>query len=293
MEHGFPLARLAQFVAAARTRDVPTRLVVRNTERFGLLHLYFRGGRLVHLEGHLADPVQCLTDLGTWRYGVVRQDEIGGAALFGPLDPALDPALDRALRRLEAQGVVQPDTTWPQRVTPAAPAAPAAYGPPSAKLPALSMDTSVRPRSQPYAAHRAAAPATRDGNVTPAEPLTVPQWQMVALVVHQVVAHVGAEIGAQMAVGLLQQALAREATRGTALAAELTLDASGWLQLTRADAIARYSGVEVAEQVAALLASFETRCASLTGSEQAHQLIAQAAEPFRMGLAQLGLDISA
>src|SRR5262249_10786496 len=50
MEHGYPLSRLPAIVAAVRARTAPMRLSLRNSERFGVLHLYFSGGRLVAVE---------------------------------------------------------------------------------------------------------------------------------------------------------------------------------------------------------------------------------------------------
>src|SRR5258705_13256882 len=94
MEHGHPLARLAAFVAAARARGRPTRLVLRNTERFGLVPLYFRYGHLDHVEGHLNTPLNSLVDLATWHLAVIRQDEIGSGlpppAVVGPAATAVE-----------------------------------------------------------------------------------------------------------------------------------------------------------------------------------------------------------
>src|SRR5258706_11783153 len=108
MEHGHPLARLAAFVAAARARGRPTRLVLRNTERFGLVHLYFRNGHLDHVEGHLNTPLNSLVDLATWQLGVIRQDEIGSGLPPLPGDRTPATALTPGLPQLEARGGVQP-----------------------------------------------------------------------------------------------------------------------------------------------------------------------------------------
>src|SRR5260370_10345344 len=113
LERGSPLGRLAAFVAAARARGRPTRLVLRNTERFGLVHLYFRNGHLDHVEGHLNTPLNSLVDLATWQLGVIRQDEIGSGLPPSPVHRTLATALTDVLRPFEARAVVQPAPTAP------------------------------------------------------------------------------------------------------------------------------------------------------------------------------------
>src|SRR5258706_13216319 len=104
MEHGHPLARLAAFVAAARARGRPTRLVLRNTERFGLVHLYFRNGHLDHVEGHLNTPLNSLVDLATWQLGVIRQDEIGSGLPPSPGGGLLEIAVNTVPRPVSGRG---------------------------------------------------------------------------------------------------------------------------------------------------------------------------------------------
>jgi hypothetical protein len=122
--------------------------------------------------------------------------------------------------------------------------------------------------------------------------ITDPQWQLVALVVHQVLEQAVAAIGGRMAEGVLRQALAH-AAKSHRVASAIELDESGWLKVTAGHTITRYTAFDVADAIAAILTGFELRCASLVGAERAQRIIASAAAPFRTSLAQIGLDVSA
>src|SRR5579884_1673328 len=50
------------------------RLSIRNGDRFGLAHLYFRDARLIHVTGDKRDGESVLQDLITWSKGSVRFD---------------------------------------------------------------------------------------------------------------------------------------------------------------------------------------------------------------------------
>jgi len=287
MEHGHPLARLAAFVAAARARGRPTRLVLRNTERFGLVHLYFRNGHLDHVEGHLNTPLNSLVDLATWQLGVIRQDEIGSGLPPSPVDRTLETALTAVLRQLEARGVVQPAPparVW-QNGQPGPRSVPTAEMPPplaSAKsLPPLTVASDAPLVPAPHSLPAASA----------ADAMTIPQWQLLALVVHQVVERASELVGADMAAALLRSSLAHVA-RSAPVLRDVEVDSSVWLKATDETAILRFSMYDVAEAVASLLTNFEVRCASLMGAERAQAMVASAAAPFRASLSQIGLDVA-
>lgn len=295
MEHGFPLARLAQLVADTRARRRTGRLVARNTERFGLIHLYFVQGRLAQVQGHAATPLASITDLATWRYGVLRQDTPPDPSEAAAPDPRLDAALDDALRRLQASGVVRPAMSggWSGSL----PASASSHPSPSHASPPPSAPSSIGsgalpPLSRLQDASGSTAPGRAATKTARADALTTPQWQMVALVVHQVIEGATVLIGAQMAENLLRQALA-SAARSYSLLLDLEVEAGGWLKTREDGAITQYSTADVAEAVAAVLTGFEVRCASLIGATRAQDIILVAAAPFRNALAQIGLDISA
>src|SRR5262249_55843904 len=107
MKHGYPLSRLSALVAAARVRTAPMRLSLRNSERFGVLHLYFSGGRLVAVEGHHDTPLNSLAALATWQNGVIRRDEVETAPASEP-DPRLETLFAHVLHELVVRGVLTP-----------------------------------------------------------------------------------------------------------------------------------------------------------------------------------------
>lgn len=355
MEHGYPLARLAACVAAARMRGRPTRIVVRNTERFGLIHLYFEQGHLIRIEGHRGSPLAALTDLATWQYGVLRQDDMEGEHTGGAIDPRLDAALFDVLGQLEARGVVQPVPPVPQfsrsgagaagapnvsqfRRSASAASVPSWATPPAprslrsqhsqptgpsatvstpADLPPLDAIREIpepppslrqaiageplRSQRQPAAAQAVpqAAPIQAAQPIPAAQPLlpeeerlTEPQWQLIALVVRQILEKASGIVGEQMAQSMLRQALGHAARTGPLLT-HVELDTSGWLRVLPPHEITQYSAYDVVDAIAALLTGFETRCATLVGAEQAQHILMSAAAPFRASLVQIGLDISA
>ena len=329
MEQEYPLANLAQMVASALGQEHPTRLALRNTERFGIVHLYFAHGRLSHVAGHRASAQASLSDLATWHAGAIRRDE-GSSAAVPSVDQfegesALAPRLAEAIRALEANGVISPSapvspvipkpvshggvsgrlsplTTHTHPGVSRLPSYPQTSGPLSlppsaldmsqleqvAGLPPL-MDAAMPP--EPPASLRGASGELRRASV---ELLSAPQWQLIALVTRQVVEHAGQQIGQQLAENLLRQALGQTAASKTPLRV-VEVDSSGWLQAVSSPegkTITSYPTTEVADAIAALLTSFELRCAALVGALQAHQFIATATMPFRASLAQIGLAVT-
>ena len=303
MEQELPLSALAGVVASTRARGLVARLVVRNSERFGLVHLYFDQGRLVHVEGHLGDPVRSLGDLGGWQQGSVRQDAAAFTGQTVIFDPRLDMALSTALRRLVERGASAPPVTPKSTSLPFfSPTPPPGSGPLPASqlhatgtggLPPLSRaPTGTRAGAVAAAPERGAAPGTGSAaGLAERDRLTTPQWQLVALVVRQMVEKLDQVAGTPMAESLLRQSLAHTARSNPTLH-DLEIEPSGWLKEKREAAMTTQSADDVAEALAALLTNFELRCASLVGKEQAHQILASTAEPYRAALAQIGLDVS-
>lgn len=296
MDQDYPLARLGTIVALARTRTTPTRLLLRNSDRFGVIHLYFAGGRLVSVEGHRDSPVNTLADLGAWENGTIRTDD-AQIPLLGDPDPRLEVALAHALQELAAHGA---------RHTPSRPRSRPGRTRPT-PLPGASQPATPRPVSGLFRSGPASSDippvglpplsATPEVPVGPAaeaprpENLTAPQWQLIALAVRQVVTQAGAEIGETMSIRLFSQALAH-AARTRPMLAPLSIELSGWLTATPADAMLQFRCDAVVEAVADVLAGFETRCASLVGPSRAKGLIVAAVGPFRQGLAQIGLEVA-
>src|SRR5262249_18614403 len=122
MEHGYPLSRLPALVAAARAQTAPTRLLLRNSDRFGVLHLYFSGGQLVAAEGHRDTPYHSLADLATWRNGVIRRDTVETVPAGEP-DARLEALFAHVLHELSARGVVG-SPSHARSLAPSAPSGP-------------------------------------------------------------------------------------------------------------------------------------------------------------------------
>src|SRR5215469_17797989 len=116
MEHTYPLSRLAIDITTVRAKGQTLRLVLRNTERFGLIHLYFEHGHLVQVQGHKEGPLKSFADLATWSQGTIRQDDIALGAEKRGINPGLEEGLDSTLLQLESRGVVQaPPSSRPSR----------------------------------------------------------------------------------------------------------------------------------------------------------------------------------
>jgi len=81
------------------------RLTLRNTARMGLAHLYFRGGRLVHVVGNRGGANITLTDLAEWTLATIRFER--GIAMGGEgINAEQERLFDDVLMRLQRRGVV-------------------------------------------------------------------------------------------------------------------------------------------------------------------------------------------
>jgi hypothetical protein len=296
MEHTYPLSRLSIDITTVRAKGQTLRLVLRNTERFGLIHLYFEHGHLVQVQGHKEGPLKSFADLATWSQGTIRQDEVALGADKRGINPGLEEGLDSTLMQLESRGVVQaPPSSRPSR----------SY---QAETPPYVLPTPFQPptivggndQPPPWGSPPNAAGAPHElfsdmqtipiASANPSDYLVDSQWQLLALVVRQVVDQAGALLGKETADGFIRQSLAYGAVKRPPLRI-LEMDATGWLSPLPGQHISSYPLADVADAVAVLLTSFEDRCASVIGEADAHRLIANAARPFSASLAQLGLAI--
>lgn len=293
------LSELSGLVAAIRANGRTVRLVVRNVDRLGLLHLYFGAGRLVHVEGHAGSAPMALRDLATWFHGAIRLD-----AVAAPISPsgsadALEGYLDLALKELEMRGVVYPAP--PSVVQPSSPRMPTPSGPPRGAqgLPPLTGPVSGPRMTARPPVNSGPMPATPQNpqeqaqRAMPAveEALTGPQWHLLALAVRQITEQVGQVVGGRTSDGLLRQALAQTAPRNAFLAG-LEVDQTGWLRARQDGFAGRFSRYTAAEAIADLLTAFEAGCATLLGAARVREIIATAVAPLRVSLAQIGLSIS-
>lgn len=302
------LSELSGLVAAIRAHGRTVRLVVRNVDRLGLLHLYFGAGRLVHVEGHAGSAPMALRDLATWFHGAIRLDAVAAPASPSGGTDALEGYLDLALKELEMRGVIYPAP--PSIVQPSSPRMPTPSGPPRGAqgLPPLNGPAggprmTARPETNsgpmpdiPAIPAMPVTPTTPQGQAPRGQPavedaLTGPQWHLLALAVRQITEQVGQVVGVRTGDGLLRQALAQTAPRHAFLAG-LDVDHTGWLRARQDGFAERFSRYTAAEAIADLLTVFEADCATLLGPARVREIIATAVAPLRASLAQIGLSIS-
>lgn len=300
MEHSNSLSRLSAEIAEIRSQNRTVRLVLRNTERFGVLHLYFEHGRLMQVQAHKENPSKSFADLATWNYATIRVDELadsvhmpGSSASVG-----LEQALDSTLRQLESRGAVAPPPN--SRHAFSVQTQPYEAGAPWEMPPSYALGGDAPPRNhavlpthgEPQAHELFSDMQTLPiASTNPSDYVAEAQWQLLALVVKHVVDQAGTAIDQDAADGLIRQSLAYSAVKRPPLRI-LELDASGWLAPLPGQRITSYPLAEVADAIATLLTNFESRCASLVGEEDAHRIVVAAARPFSASLAQLGLAIA-
>jgi hypothetical protein len=292
-----------------------------------VLHLYFHQGQLVLVEGHRGAGEASLRDLATWQQGTIRQYDLDAPPPGAPsADPQLEAALAETLREMELRGILtraappvsdptfdsRPSQPGPlaipapsaaPRITsnlqgqtpPATPPTPTVSSlglpplagslPPDRSAPNRSMSDLATTRTPSVIGARQGPPTTH-----PSAQITDPQWQLLALFLHQIVEHAGQKIPPKMAIGLMMQGLSKRAT-GSLILTGLAVDEHGWLAPQSEDFLARFPTYEIAQAVADLITEYESRLAQLTSASEAHSIIAEAAEPLRLPLASLGLKI--
>jgi hypothetical protein len=297
-----PFAYLPAYIAAARARGRPTRLVLRNSDRIRVVHLYFQQGRLIQVEGHRGTGAASLADLANWQGGTIRQDDLGNQPIAGEPDPQLEVTLGGALLQLETLGVINrasplasdprvPAIGTSQPGLSAVPSTPS-YGasgmgmPGLPPLPAPPLSEAMTART-PTAPTAPTAPSRSGAGEAP--------WQLLARFVYQIVERAEREIPPAIAVGMLMQAVSRLSTSSSAapVMSCVEVDEAGWLRPRQEGALARFSLFDLTQSIAQLITDYQTRCAQHVGHENARKIITDAAEPYRLALKSLGLDISA
>ena len=296
MDHAHPLSGLAGMVAALRAQGRTARLALHNTDRFGLIHLYFARGRLIRVEGHAGDPARNLLDLRTWQSGAVRVDDVEAPAGVAASPAALEAELHQALLELERRGVVypappaaSPEPPMYARSSPAGASGPGGL-PPLDRVPAEDVEVAGRAAAAPPGSH--AEPARGSARAQSGPPLTVPQWQLLALAVRQVTEHTAQLLGGKIAESILRNGLIR-ASYDSGFLQGLEVDHTGWLRAREQGFVTRYTTFDAAEAVALLLTQMEQSVAEIAGPQRAQSLIAGAVAPFRTSLEQIGLTIRA
>jgi hypothetical protein len=97
---------LAVIVNTIRGSRMFGRLTLRNVDRPGVAHLYFRGGKLVHILSSRGDATASLVELQRWRRATVRLER-GTFAIKGEtISQEQEQAFDILLVQLQRQGII-------------------------------------------------------------------------------------------------------------------------------------------------------------------------------------------
>ncbi len=100
------LRDLATIVDTIRRSRAFGRLTLRNTDRIGVAHLYFRAGKLVHMLSNRGDANATLADLRGWRQATARFERGTFPVKGEPINDEQELAFDGLLALLERLGVI-------------------------------------------------------------------------------------------------------------------------------------------------------------------------------------------
>ena len=104
------LRDLANIVNAIRRSRAFGRLTIRNVDRLGVAHLYFRSGKLVHMISNLGDANATLSDLKGWTRATIRFER-GAHITSETITDDQEQIFDALLLQLQMQGIVNTPRT--------------------------------------------------------------------------------------------------------------------------------------------------------------------------------------
>jgi len=96
---------LTRIVATIRRARAFGRLTLRNSDRVGIVHLYFHGGNLVHIVGSSGNAPATLRNLASWTHAAVRFER-GATVTAATLSAAEVQSFDELLLHLQHLGLV-------------------------------------------------------------------------------------------------------------------------------------------------------------------------------------------
>ncbi|HLX58665.1 MAG TPA: DUF4388 domain-containing protein [Ktedonobacteraceae bacterium] len=99
------LQDLANIVTTIRRSKAFGRLTLRNEEKLGVAHLYFQGGKLVHIIGNRGDINATLGDLLTWTRASARFER-GMPPTGGAITEQQEQDFDAVILALQKRGIV-------------------------------------------------------------------------------------------------------------------------------------------------------------------------------------------
>ena len=275
------LRDLTQIVNDIRRLRAFGRLTLRSTTNIGLAHLFFRGGKLVHIVSNRGDASATLADLQHWTRAVVHFERgipLGEQNVQREHEQLFENLLVRLQKHSASAFSENP------RVTPAS-ASPRVFTMPEA------------PRATSISANPRAAPASEGARViesrvvaTPgAERLITPQeWYVLVESIRrasQAVAHL---VGPQEAMSALRDILDDFSSAFPALSS-LHVAPGGYLQVMRTTHLDHIPRSKVIEGFAALLATCRHFCTPIIGEENARRLLVRALGDIGPALINLGI----
>src|SRR6185312_808521 len=97
---------LAVIVYTVRRSRMFGRLTLRNMDRPGVAHLYFRGGKLIHILSSRGDANATIVELQGWRRATARFERGTFLIKGGAISDEQEQAFDRLLLQLQGLGVI-------------------------------------------------------------------------------------------------------------------------------------------------------------------------------------------
>jgi len=275
------LRDLTQIVNDIRRLRAFGRLTLRSTTHIGLAHLFFRGGKLVHIVSNSGDASATLADLQRWTRAVVHFERgipLGKQNVNREHEQIFENLLGHLQKRSVAAVSENP------RVMPAS-ESPRMFSMPEA------------PRAASISANPRAAPASGSERVidsrviaTPgAERLITPQeWYVLVESIRRVSQAVAHLVGPQEAMSALRDILDDFSSAFPALSS-LHVAPGGYLQVVRTTQLDHIPRRKVIEGFAALLATCRHFCTPIIGEENARRLLVRALSDIGPSLINLGI----
>jgi len=275
------LRDLAQIVNDIRRLRAFGRLTLRSTTHIGLAHLFFRGGKLVHIVSNSGDASATLADLQRWTRAVVHFER--GIPLGKQnVQREHEQIFENLLVHLQKRSV----GTVPENSS----VTPASESPRMFTMPEPPRTTSIS--ANPRAAPAFESERVIDSQViaTPgAERLITPQeWYVLVESTRRVSQAVAHLVGPQEAISALRDILDDFSSAFPALSS-LHVATGGYLQVVRTTQLDRIPRRKVIEGFAALLATCRHFCTPIIGEENARRLLVRALGDIGPALINLGV----
>jgi hypothetical protein len=257
------------------------RLTLRSTTHIGLAHLFFRGGKLVHIVSNSGDASATLADLQHWTRAVVHFERgipLGTQNVNEEHEQIFENLLVHLQKRSAATVSENP------RVTPVS-ESPRLFTMPEA------------PRATSISATPRAAPASGSERVIDSEVIATPgaerlitpqEWYVLVESIRRVSQAVAHLVGPQEAISALRDILEDFSSAFPALSS-LHVATGGYLQVVRTAQLDRIPRSKVIEGFAALLATCRHFCTPIIGEENARRLLVRALGDIGPALINLGI----